>query len=500
MNGLSTALLIATIAGAPSGAEYKSVIIVGVNESFDESQPDLRFADDDAARFYEILEPQANDLQLLTVLDDESQELFPFAASVARPPTRQELADALARVFAEGREAKRRGHRSELYFIYTGHGRIEGGEGQVRLADGHLSRSELVSFLLKSESHDRIHLIVDACNAYHLVAARGAEGRVTQDFDDAFEKFVEGHALDEYPRVGVVLSTSGAGATHEWSRYQGGVFSHEVRSALTGAADANEDGRVDYTELEAFLAAANVAVPVPKGKPKVFVRAPAIERKAALLEMERDLPVLTLPGEVTGHYYLEDDRGLRYAELNKAEGHAVKLRLIPRARYALVRSDGAAVATIEEPRGALTVDFPFDVKPPSRQGRGDDVPPGAFAEPFGPSFVDGFRAKALAERLRLEPKLKPKVPALVVEVEPEDPIPEVVGYAAGGVAFLAAAGTIWQAQVASDAHEKYENTYRKPEKEAFEGDVRAARNRAIALGVTAGVTALGSALVFLLWE
>lgn len=499
MSGLSAALLIATLAGVPAGAAYKSAIIIGVNESFDDSQPNLRFADDDAARFYEILEPQANDLQLLTVLDDESQELYPYAASVARPPTRQELADALARVFAEGRAAKRRGRRSELYFIYTGHGRIQGGEGQVKLADGYLSRSELVSFLLKSESHDRIHVIVDACNAYNLIAARGEGDRVTADFDEAFERFVEGHALDAYPRVGVVLSTSGAGATHEWSRYQGGVFSHEVRSALTGAADANEDGRVDYTELEAFLAAANVGVPVPKGKPKVFVRAPAIERKAALLKMERDLPVLTLPVEATGHYYLEDDRGLRYAELNKAEGHEVKLRLIPRARYALVRNDGAEVATIEEPRGALTLAFPFDVKPPTRQDRGDEVPPGAFEEPFGPAFVDGYRAKALAERLRLAPKPQPKTPALVVETERE-PIPEVVGYAAGGVAFLAAAGTIWQAQMASNAHDKYEATHRMEEKEAFAGDVRASRNRAIALGVTAGVTALGSALVFLLWE
>src|SRR5688572_29907577 len=89
---------------------HRSAIVVGINEPFDDAQAVLRYADDDAARFYEILEPQVNDLQLLTVLDEESQQLYPSAASLAKSPTREELIEALQRAFREGRAAKDRGH------------------------------------------------------------------------------------------------------------------------------------------------------------------------------------------------------------------------------------------------------------------------------------------------------------------------------------------------------------------------------------------------------
>jgi hypothetical protein len=466
-------------------AVHRSAIIIGINEPFEDSQVVLRYADDDAARFYEILEPQTDDLQLLSVLDRESQDLYPHAAAIAKPPTKKELDDALARAFREGKEAKARGDRAELYFIYTGHGRLHGGEGQVKLQDGSLSRTQLTDLLLSTESHDRIHVIVDACNAYYLVAARGEDGRVTHALDDDFENFVEQHALDKYPRVGVVLSTSGEGATHEWSRYRGGVFSHEVRSALTGAADSNQDGRVDYEELEAFLAAANLSVPVPKGKPQVFVRPPKIEHGAPLVTLMQDLPALALSDDVSGHYYVEDDRGLRYAELNKAGGHSVKLHLIPRSRYFLMRSDGAEVATFDEPRGTIAIAVALEVKPAPSAERGGEEPPGAFAEPFGPAFVDGFRAK---QRL------------IDVEAPKASLVPDALGYTAGGVAVLFAAGTVWQALVSSKAYSDYNATFDSAERDEFGRDAHAARDRAIAFGVTAGVTAIGSTLLFLLWD
>ncbi len=219
-----------------------------------------------------------------------------------------------------------------------------------------------------------------------------------------------------------------------------------------------------------------------------------------MITLERDLPVLTLADDVAGHYYLEDDRGLRYAELNKASGHSMKLRLIPRARYLLMRSDGAEVAELDEPRGAIAVALPFDLKPAAKTERGDEAPPGVFEEPFGPAFVDGFRAKNLAERLELEPKAAPPDAELVTEAPPPNPLRDGLGYAAGGVAFLAAVGTIWQATVASRKADAYFDTYNDREEARLEADSIAARNRAIGLGVAAGVTAVGSTLLFLLWE
>lgn len=475
-------LLLAATAGP-----HRAAVIIGVNQPFDDGQATLRYADDDAARFFEMLEAQVDELVLLTVLDAESQELYPGAARMARPPSLGEIEASLASVARSAKEAREGGRRTELYFIYTGHGRVQGGEGEVKLEGAVLSRTKLADLLLESEDHDRIHLIVDACNAYHLVAARGDE-RVTTAFDDAFESFVEAHSLDRYPRVGVVLSTGGAGATHEWSRYRGGVFSHEVRSALAGAGDANGDRRVDYAEVEAFLAAANAGVPIPKGRPTVFVRAPAIESKAPILSLETDLPVLELTDEVAGHYYVEDDRGLRYAEVHKAMGHSVKLTLVPRSRYAVVRDDGAEIASLVEPRGAIAIAPPFDVTPAPSRERGGEEPPGAFAEAFGPAFFEGYAAKIAADRLRLEVVTSPSL------------VPAYLGWSSVGLAAIALALTIWQSVAADAAYDDYLAAHTDPLKDRYEADARASRSRAIGLGVATGALALGSTLVLTLWE
>jgi hypothetical protein len=473
----------------PAGGVFKSAIIVGVNEPFEPAQPTLRWADDDAARFFEMFSGEAEHLELLTLLDADSQSLFASAAERARAPDPTELSSALARAENAGSTAREAGRRTELYFIYTGHGRVRGGEGEVKLSGGVLSRTELTDRVLRSRAFDRIHVIVDACNAYHLVSARGPDQKnVTEAFDEAFDRFVEEHALDRFPSAGFVLSTSGAGATHEWSRYQGGVFSHEIRSALAGAADANEDRRVDYTEMEAFLAAANVAVPDLKGRPKVFVRAPALERAAALFAPEEPKPEVELPASLAGHFFLEDDRGVRYAELNKAEGYAVLLRLVPRERYALVRAGGGEVAAIEATAGLFRLPLPLEEKPIARIERGDEVPPGAFSEPFGPRFVDGFRA-AHAGLDRGRPL------GVSIDTGPSTEL-AIAGWIAAGAGLIAAGGAVWQGLEAERAYRRYQDEHTGPGVEEAEARVRAHRNRAVGLSIAGGGLLLAAGTVW----
>jgi hypothetical protein len=390
---VSLALTLAALAlgQAPSPPPFRAAVVVGVNEAFDDSQADLRYADDDAARYAELLAGQVEHLELLTVLDAESQELFPEAARQARLPDAAGLDAALTRLRALADGARALGRRAELYFVYVGHGRVRGGEGEVRLLGGALSRTHLTEAVLADRHFDRKHLMVDACSAYLLVNARGESDA---EVDAAFERFLEGQTLDRFPDVGAVLATSGAGPTHEWSRYQGGVFSHELRSALTGAADADDDGKVGYGEVEAFLAAANLEVPALKGRPKVFVRAPRIERAAALVELDAQLPALELPAELAGHYVLEDARGLRYAELHKEAGFVMALRLQPERAYALLSGDGAELLRIPEPAGRTRLRLPLEPVPARGWDRGGealpgqvrDAPPGAFASPYGPRF------------------------------------------------------------------------------------------------------------------
>lgn len=481
------ALFGALALGAPEAVPFRAAVVIGVNEPFDDTQERLRFADDDAARYAELLAPVVEHLELLAVLDADSQALFPDAARAARVPDEAGLEAALERARARARGARTLGRRTELYFVYVGHGRARGGLGEVRLHEGSLDRDELTRAVLEDRTFDRKHLVVDACSAYLLVNARGEDGEA--DVDAAFARFLEAETLDRFPDVGAVLATSGAGPTHEWSRYQGGVFSHELRSALTGAADADEDGRVEYVEVEAFLSAANLEVPRLAGRPRVFVRSPRIERGAALLALDGGLPRLELPEALAGHYVIEDGRGLRYAELHKEPGYVMALRLLPDHSYALKDAAGARLMRIERGQGHARVLLPLEPQPPDGEARGDEAPPGVFASAFGPRFLAGFEAQWQAS-LQAQHSRRPARPGWVRPT---------------GSALLAAAGFaalglgIWQGRVADARYADYSSAFGAAERNAAGAEMRAARDRAAGLFVGAGV-ALSAAAGLLIWD
>ena len=90
--------------------------------------------------------------------------------------------------------------------------------------------------------------------------------------------------------------------------FQAGVFSHEVRSGLYGAADANGDGQVSYREIAAFIERANAAIPNERFRPEVYAKEPTSGRN--LLDLRTGLARrLELDGSSPGHYFIEDARG-----------------------------------------------------------------------------------------------------------------------------------------------------------------------------------------------
>src|SRR6185369_6871401 len=74
--------------------------------------------------------------------------------------------------------------------------------------------------------------------------------------------------------IGFLVSSSQSGESHEWEAFQSGVFSHEVRSGLTGAADADGDGLVSYREIAAFVLRANAAIVNEQYRPAVHAHPP----------------------------------------------------------------------------------------------------------------------------------------------------------------------------------------------------------------------------------
>jgi hypothetical protein len=63
------------------------------------------------------------------------------------------------------------------------------------------------------------------------------------------------------------------------------VFTHEIVSALLGAADVNADMRIEYSEVQAFVASANRKVTDPRAVPEIIALPPAGNPHATLVDL-----------------------------------------------------------------------------------------------------------------------------------------------------------------------------------------------------------------------
>ncbi|MCA9668621.1 MAG: caspase family protein [Myxococcales bacterium] len=345
--GLALALALPCVARADSAkAPLRYALIIANNHSLDKGVKPLRYADDDAVRYYELFKLSTNKVALFTVLDDESARLFPGAQQVAKPPRAADIFATLARWNAEMAALKKAGRETELFVIYAGHGdRTKSGEGYVNLLDKRLLRRDLYRKVLAPSTASFVHLIIDACKSYFLVNRRGGSTGWKDDgggseHDAEINAFLKREELSAYPNAGVILATSGDQSTHEWTRYRGGILSHELRSAIAGAADINGDGRVEYSELHAFIAAANARIKHPEAKLNIFAHAPAANRRRPLMDLRaaRSARLLRFDRQVSGQFHLEDDRGVRVADLNKAAGVRFDLAVDRQRTYYLRRA------------------------------------------------------------------------------------------------------------------------------------------------------------------
>jgi hypothetical protein len=380
-------------------------IIVAENRSLDRGVHPLQFADDDGAKTWELFSLFAERAALFVVLDPDTARLHPEAARYAESPERAAIFAELARDNAQMERDIQRGDEPELFFIYAGHGDVDAqGQGYVNLRDSKLTRAELYREIIAPSKARFVHVIIDACKSYFMVNARGT-GRKWQDDrvppdesargQSQLQAFLEEEELDRYPRAGVIVATSGVQETHEWARYRGGILSHELRSALSGAADVNGDGRIEYSELRAFLAAANSRVRNPEARVDVFARPPALDRHRALVDLRAaasGATVLHFPAGLGGRFFVEDERGVRFADLNKETQASFDMLLSARHSYFLRSEDREA----EVPFGLRQVDVAaLAWQPRAIAARGaldSTFRRDLYAEPYGRGFYDGFVA------------------------------------------------------------------------------------------------------------
>jgi hypothetical protein len=437
----AAALLAQTEPGAHLDAPTRRfAVVVGWNAPPRADLPSLRYADDDAVRWAILLRSFGADVQLLTDLDPESRRLYAGAAPAAEKPTRQALAAALDRVTAGIVAAKAQGARAVLYFVYAGHGDVADGEGYVALADGRFFRRDLESEVLARSRADINHVIVDACRSFYFVYGRGPGGQRRPWQGSYFSS----EAAARFPNTGFLLSSSSGAPSHEWEEFQAGIFSHEVRSGLLGAADANGDRRIDYREIEAFVRVANVSVRNERFRPQIFARAPRAGG-ADLLDLGANVgggaaAEVRIDAGGSRRQALEDALGVRWADLHPAAGQVVTLRL-------------PAVAWADGPFFLRATDGDLEFRVPARQSsrlsalepqRSTVVRRGAVHEAFLQLFERPFDDAAFT----LPPDLTARAEA------PDEPVDQPSPWratafglmAAGGVGVAAAGGLWWSAR------------------------------------------------------
>lgn len=390
------AIVYSLAASGASAATRRYAVVVAHNQSLLGNAAPLEYADDDGARYFELFQYLADEVRLFSVLDAKSQQIYPQVARHARVPRRKDVLRGIRQVFAAAKKDIDRGDQVVFYLVVIGHGEIgPGGEGYVSLLDAPFTRSDLYREVLAKSPATANHVIIDACNAYHLVHRRG-KGRDDRAPSQraAVEAFLSAEEIDRYPNTGLLLSTSAAKESHEWSRYSAGVFSHQLRSAMLGAADVNGDGKIEYSEVQAFVAAANTRVANAAARVDMFAKAPAIDLARPLVDLTESSfrHWLGIRPEGPLRLYLEDERGVRYLDAHLANQNVV-LALLPGRDYYVRdprRAHEALIRTHKPGRVDLRAGMMGPQRMSSRGAVAESFRQHLFEEPYGSAFYTGF--------------------------------------------------------------------------------------------------------------
>ncbi|MBN1656079.1 MAG: caspase family protein, partial [Deltaproteobacteria bacterium] len=214
---LAFALSIQLYAITALAETHKFALVLGNNQGY-ETRATLRYAEQDARKFYRVL------TELGGFLPDDT--LLLLNADAAR--VRQALKQIEKRLFEYKQKS---GDKTLLVIFFSGHA-----EGQsFELGSSSLTFSELASFLRSSSADVRIAFL-DSCQSGQLITTKGGHRGA------AFKIRV----TDEITSKGYAMITSSAQneLSQESAELRGAYFTHYLVSALRGAGDFSGDGRV----------------------------------------------------------------------------------------------------------------------------------------------------------------------------------------------------------------------------------------------------------------
>lgn len=480
-----------------SSAQAKTVsyaVIIGENtppQVEGSELPPLRFADDDAVRYDAFFARFTAKRWLLTVMDDATLRRYPGVAAAARPPTLAALRLALSEVEPRMRADAARGDEPVLYFTFSGHGAYRSdGAAYLALADGELTREVLYREVLSLPAA-YVHLFIDACHAEAVVGSRGEReaARVRLSAEEA-ARVVDRASLRRFPSVGALLATTAEQESHEWAQVQSGIFTHEVLSGLSGAADVNADGVIEYSELHAFVAAANHDIKDPRALQQIIALPPARNPRSPLVVLGSLSDVAFLQGDLSalGHFHVELDDGERYLDANLTAELRSRIAIPARRRASLVAGDREAELSAEPGESRSVAALRFVPKDTRARGSLDQTFRAAlFRSAFGPTWYEGFADSAGSLRVTM-----PSPEAAPAQGSPRRGL-AIGGFVAGAVS-VAGAGVL--GLLALQAKNEWASTNLQRPAEQARARYRILADSSIAAAVAGAALVLAGAVIW----
>lgn len=213
----------------------------------------LEYADNDVLRFarsMRLVMDWEHTFLLVSPDEEVGSGLRAEGHADYTPATRDGVLTALDRmeeqVEAFHRQNPGKGVRLLVYVSAHGDGR------GVHLEDGILTGGALQS-RLQASSADAVVLVADSCFSDQWLALKGAitPGAALPSVPLSFPLDMVAEVVKDLERVGAVTASSYT--REERTLVRGGLVTHIISSAMLGAADLDQDGRILYDELQAFL-------------------------------------------------------------------------------------------------------------------------------------------------------------------------------------------------------------------------------------------------------
>lgn len=437
---LVAAMLVGLVGSAAHAADRTYAVVVGnrVPPASQEGLRTLRYADDDAIRHAQLFERLAGDTKLLTVLDRDTRARH-HDVVIDGPPNLASLRKMVADLGKQAKAAQTAGDRVTFVLVFSGHGAVRAdGESFLAMLDGELTREVMFDEIIQNFPADVVHVVIDACHAGGVVGVRGDDDEFGEEIDATSRPVTEADAdrwayartLARFPHVGVLAAASAGEKAHEWSEIEAGVFSHEVLSALWGAGDINGDLRIEYSEVQAFVASANRSVDDPRAVPKIVAHAPDAFPHAAIVDLTNIRDSLWVSGDASGlgRFHIELGNGRRHLDANLASASA---RIaVPNAAVVFLRTDDREAKIEPSSTGIVTFEQ-LALRSLDSEARGSTAEAyrrGLFREPFTVDYYRGYIDSIDSPSVRFGARQKavavaPTIaPVLELRAVPADPV------------------------------------------------------------------------------